>query len=151
MYGYSNYSRDGFRKNVLVYDDLPSFDGRATGSQFGGAGIAVSSRSKSPQAAAEAAYLLSTPEIQRTTYGHGGGQPGNLIAWKDNALNEASQNFFRNTLRTLENAWVRPRVLGWPQVQFQSSLVIHRCLVEKSVNARDVQEIAAMYEKHVKE
>ena len=151
MYGYSNYSRDGFRKNVLVYDDLPSFDGRATGSQLGGAGIAVSSRSKSPQAAAEAAYLLSTPEIQRTTYGHGGGQPGNLIAWKDNALNEASQNFFRNTLRTLENAWVRPRVLGWPQVQFQSSLVIHRCLVEKSVTARDVQEIAAMYEKHVKE
>jgi len=23
MYGYSNYSRDGFRKNVLIYDDLP--------------------------------------------------------------------------------------------------------------------------------
>jgi multiple sugar transport system substrate-binding protein len=95
--------------------------------------------------------LLSLPEIQATTYGLGGGQPGNLIAWKDNVLNGVSHNFFRNTLRTLENAWVRPRVLGWPDVQYQSSLIIHKCLVEKKVSKKDVEEIASMYQKHVKE
>ena len=151
MYGYSNYSREGFRKHVLIYDDLPSFDGRATGSQLGGAGVAVSSKSKNPKAAAEAAMLLSLPDIQATTYGLGGGQPGNLIAWKDQLLNEVSNNFFRNTLRTLENAWVRPRVLGWPDVQYQSSLIIHKCLVEKKVSKKDVEEIASTYDKYVKE
>lgn len=151
MYGYSNYSRDGFREHILVYDDLPSFDGRATGSQLGGAGVAVSSKSKNPKAAAEAAMLLSLPDIQATTYGLGGGQPGNLIAWKDQMLNEISNNFFRNTLRTLENAWVRPRVLGWPDVQYQSSLIIHKCLVEKKVSKKDVEEIASTYDKYVKE
>jgi multiple sugar transport system substrate-binding protein len=151
MYGYSNYSRDGFRKNILIYDDLPSFDGRATGSQLGGAGVAVSSMSKNPKAAAEAAMLLSLPDIQATTYGLGGGQPGNLIAWKDQMLNDVSHNFFRNTLRTLENAWVRPRVLGWPDVQYQSSLIIHKCLVEKKVSKQDVEEIASTYDKYVKE
>lgn len=151
MYGYSNYSREGFRKQILIYDDLPSFDGRATGSQLGGAGVAVSSKSKNPKAAAEAAMLLSLPEIQATTYGLAGGQPGNLIAWKDQLLNEVSNNFFRNTLRTLENAWVRPRVLGWPDVQYQSSLIIHKCLVEKKVSKKDVEEIASTYDKHVKE
>jgi multiple sugar transport system substrate-binding protein len=151
MYGYSNYSRAGFRKNVLVYDDLPSFDGKATGSQLGGAGIAVSSASSDKNAAAKAAVLLSLPDIQATTYGHNGGQPGNLVAWKDNKLNEVSANFFRNTLRTLENAWVRPRVLGWPDVQFQSSLVIHKILVEKKFTKSDVEEIASMYQKYVKE
>jgi multiple sugar transport system substrate-binding protein len=151
MYGYSNYSREGFRKHILVYDDLPSFDGRATGSQLGGAGVAVSSKSKNPKAAAEAAMLLSLPDIQATTYGLGGGQPGNLIAWKDQLLNEVSNNFFRNTLRTLENAWVRPRVLGWPDVQYQSSLIIHKCLVEKKVSKKDVEEIASTYDKYVKE
>jgi multiple sugar transport system substrate-binding protein len=151
MYGYSNYSRDGFRKNILIYDDLPSFDGRATGSQLGGAGVAVSSKSKNPKAAAEAAMLLSLPDIQATTYGLGGGQPGNLIAWKDQMLNDVSHNFFRNTLRTLENAWVRPRVLGWPDVQYQSSLIIHKCLVEKKVSKKDVEEIASTYDKYVKE
>jgi multiple sugar transport system substrate-binding protein len=151
MYGYSNYSRDGFRKKKLIYDDVPSFDGRATGSQLGGAGIAVSSAATNPAAAARAAVLLSLPEIQATTYGHNGGQPGNLVAWKDNALNDVSGNFFRNTLRTLENAWVRPRVLGWPDVQFQSSLVIHKVLIEGKVSKSDVEEIASMYEKYVKE
>lgn len=151
MYGYSNYSRQGFRKQILIYDDLPSFDGRATGSQLGGAGVAVSSKSKNPKAAAEAAMLLSLPEIQATTYGLAGGQPGNLIAWKDQLLNEVSNNFFRNTLRTLENAWVRPRVLGWPDVQYQSSLIIHKCLVEKKVSKKDVEEIASTYDKYVKE
>lgn len=151
MYGYSNYSRDGFRKHKLIYDDVPSFDGRATGSQLGGAGIAISSASSNPQAAARAAVLLSLPDIQATTYGLNGGQPGNLVAWKDNNLNQASENFFRNTLRTLENAWVRPRVLGWPDVQFQSSLVIHKALVDGRASKSDVEEIASMYEKYVKE
>lgn len=151
MYGYSNYSRQGFRENILTYDDVPSFDGRAGGSQLGGAGIAVSSASKDPQSAAQAATLLALPEIQSTTYGLNGGQPGNLIAWKDNKLNEESNNFFRNTLRTLENAWVRPRVLGWPDVQYQSSLIIHNCLVEKRVRKSDLENISLMYEKFVKE
>jgi len=151
MYGYSNYSRPGFRKNLLTYDDLPSFDGLARGSQLGGAGIAVSSQSKNVKVAARAAMALSLPEIQATTYGLHGGQPGNLVAWKDNKLNEASNNFFRNTLRTLERAWVRPRVLGWPDVQFQSSQIIHRCLVDKRVSKSDVELIFSTYQKFARE
>ena len=151
MYGYSNYSHQGFRKHRLVYEDVPSFDGQASGSQLGGAGIAISSKSKNPQAAAAAAILLSSPEIQATTYGLAGGQPGNLVAWKNGALNDQTLNFFRNTLRTLERAWVRPRVLGWPDVQYQSSLIIHRALTSRQVNASVVSEIASTYEKYIKE
>lgn len=44
MYGYSNYSHKGFRKHRLVYEDVPSFDGQASGSQLGGAGVAISSK-----------------------------------------------------------------------------------------------------------
>jgi len=151
MYGYSNYSRSGFRKYLLTYDDLPSFDGLASGSQLGGAGIAVSSQSKNVHASAKASIALSLPQIQASTYGLNGGQPGNLVAWKDNRLNEVSNNFFRNTLRTLERAWVRPRVLGWPDVQFQSSQIIHKCLVEKRVSKSDVEQISSTYRKYARE
>ena len=151
MYGYSNYGHQGFRKNILAYDDLPSFDGLATGSQLGGAGVAISSATKNLEAATKAAVLLSLPEFQSTTYGLGGGQPGNLVAWKNDTLNRASNNFFRNTLRTLERAWVRPRVLGWPDVQFESSQIIHQALTTKTVNASVISQIAATYEKNVKE
>lgn len=151
MYGYSNYSHTGFRKNRLTYDDLPSFDGLATGSQLGGAGIAVSSKSAQIEKAAQAAILLALPNIQATTYGQNGGQPGNLVAWKNDALNRTTDNFFRNTLRSLEGAWVRPRVLGWPDVQFESSHIIHRALIERAVHHNIISEIALTYEKNVKE
>ena len=55
MYGYSNYSRQGFRQHLVHYDDVPSFDGQSSGSQLGGAGIAISSASSNKPAAGKAA------------------------------------------------------------------------------------------------
>jgi multiple sugar transport system substrate-binding protein len=133
------------------YDDIPSFDGSARGSQLGGAGIAVSSASHNPQAAARAALALSLPEVQAGIYGMSAGQPGNLVAWKSHGLNAATGNFFANTLRTLEGSWVRPRVLGWPDVQFQTSLVIHQALQNRMVTNADVDSMLSMYEKFIRE
>jgi len=151
MYGYSNYSRAGFRENLLAYDDVPSFDGQASGSQLGGAGIAVSSKSKNPQLAAHIALLLSSPDIQSTAYMQAGGQPGNLAAWKSAQVNQFTNNFFINTLRTLERAWVRPRIFGWPEVQFASSQIIHRILTEKKFLTQDLNAIEETYALHIKE
>lgn len=151
MYGYSNYSRNGFRKNIVHYEDVPSFDGKASGSQLGGAGIAVSSASKNPDAAMRAAQFLSLPEVQASTYGLNAGQPGNLVAWKSRRLNEETHNFFANTLRTLERAWVRPRVLGWPNVQYQTSQIIHKILVNRRVIEADVVLMNSFYERYIQE
>ncbi|MEI6406991.1 MAG: sugar ABC transporter substrate-binding protein [Actinomycetes bacterium] len=151
LYGYSNYSRIGFRKNLITYDDVSSFDGRASGSQLGGAGIAISSASKNVTKSAQVAMLLSLPHIQSTSYVAGGGQPGNLAAWKSESANFLTSNFFRNTLRTLERAWVRPRVLGWPDVQFHSSQLIHQALVERKSTPALISEISATYQKYIQE
>lgn len=151
MYGYTNYSRNGFRTRPIVYDDVPSFDGLASGSQLGGAGIAISSASQNVELAAKVAILLSLPEIQSTTYVDAGGQPGNLAAWKAPHANVITRNFFNNTLRTLERAWVRPRFLGWPDVQYQSSLVIHKILKEKNFTARDIDDLSDTYTKYNQE
>jgi multiple sugar transport system substrate-binding protein len=151
MYGYSNYSREGFRRNLLLYTDVPSFDGKATGSQLGGAGIAISQASKNPVLAAEIAYLLSSPKIQATSYVEAGGQPGNLLAWQSPYANLMTNNFFTNTIRTLEEAWVRPRLYGWPEIQYAASQIIHRVLVKKSVTTSDISQIASTYEKYLKE
>lgn len=151
MYGYSNYSREGFRTRTIVYDDLPSFDGRATGSQLGGAGIAISSAARDPKLAAEVALLLSSPAIQSTSYVAAGGQPGNLAAWKSGYANQITGNFFANTLRSLEGAWVRPRLYGWPEVQLTSSLIIHRILTEKRYRPLDLDAIEGVFEEHIRE
>ena len=151
MYGYSNYSRVGFREYVVHYDDVPSFDGQAGGSQLGGAGIAVSSASKNKEAAAKAGALLSLPKVQASTYGLNSGQPGNLVAWKSHQLNQVTNNFFANTLRTLEGAWVRPRILGWPEVQLRSSLVIHDMVTSKKVTSAGISSLNAIFAEYIQE
>jgi multiple sugar transport system substrate-binding protein len=151
MYGYSNYSRLGFRCKILTYDDLPSLDGRASGSQLGGAGIAVSSASKDPVLAARVALKLSSPDIQSTSYAQAGGQPANLAAWKSTHLNTLTNNFYSNTLRSLERAWVRPRIYGWPEVQYAASQIIHGILSSKKMISTDLDAIEDTYVQYIKE
>jgi len=150
LYGYTNYSRQGFRSRVLAYDDVPSFDGLASGAQLGGAGIAVSAHSAQPEKAALVAAYLSSAEAQNGPYTEMHGQPGNVRAWLSPAMNSLTHGFFRNTLRTIERSWVRPRVVGWPDFQFAVSQVIHQALVNKVFNASDWSEMVAQVE-HLRE
>lgn len=116
-YGYSNYSRRGFRPHRLKYVDIPAGARGVAGSQLGGAGIAVSAYSKELDAARAYAIWLASPEVQAGVYYDAGGQPGYASSWDDDRLNEDSWDFFRGTRRTLEGAWVRPRTAGYMEFQ----------------------------------
>ncbi|WP_114558802.1 extracellular solute-binding protein [Desertihabitans aurantiacus] len=109
LFGYTNYSRQGYRRVRLAYTDIPLRDGQPRGSLLGGAGIAVSARSRDVAAAARFATWLASGPVQRGVYFAGGGQPGHLDAWQDGQLDAATLGFFSGTRRTLEQAYVRPR------------------------------------------
>ena len=151
LFGYTNYSRPGFRQQLLAYDDLPSFDGRSEGSTLGGAGIAVSATTRHPELASAVAATLAGAEAQLGPYTAGGGQPGNLRAWRSDTDNAATRGFFRNTLRTLERAWVRPRVLGWPDVQFALSHVVRDAILAGRVDDTVLDAIEQLPELHLRE
>ena len=151
LFGYTNYSRVGFRPHRLTYDDIPSFDGRATGSELGGAGVAVSASTKHPELAVAVAHALASGRAQSGPYTAGGGQPGNLRAWRSEARNIETANFFRNTLRTLEGAWVRPRVLGWPDYQFAVSQLIHASVSERRLTSTILDALEVSADAHLRE
>jgi multiple sugar transport system substrate-binding protein len=128
-FGYSNYSRAGFRRHRLAHVDIPvAPDGTPRGSCLGGAGIAVSARSEQAEAAVAHAFWLAHPDVQRGVYYASGGQPGSATAWEDDAVNADSWDFFRNTRATLEASWVRPRYDGWLDVQDQVGTLVNRVL-----------------------
>ena len=151
LFGYTNYSRAGFRSQRIAYDDIPSFDGRASGATLGGAGIAVSSATAHPDLAVAIAFSLATGAVQSGPYTAGGGQPGNLRAWRSEARNAETTNFFRNTLRTLERAWVRPRVLGWPDLQLALSHIVHDSLTARRFDEHTLDALEALPATHLKE
>lgn len=128
-FGYSNYTRAGFRPRRLCYGDMPSSgDGEPAGSCLGGAGIAVSARSEHPAEAARHAFWLAAAQTQRGPYFTGGGQPANAIAWNDETVNAQAPGFFRATRRTLDLAWVRPRHPGWPRFQERAGILVNQAL-----------------------
>ncbi len=150
-FGYTNYSRADFRPHLVAYDDIPSFDGRAGGSTLGGAGVAVSATTKHPELSVAVAATLAGAEAQSGPYTAGGGQPGNLRAWKSDGANILTRGFFQNTLRTLERAWVRPRLLGWPDLQLELSHIVRDCLTNRVVDDAVIARIEQLPERLLKE
>lgn len=124
VFCYTNYSRDGFRKNRLSYRNAPGIKNAV----LGGAGIAVSAKSKYLHEAAQYAAWICSAEIQKTIYVREQGQPGNIVAWQDDFANGLTNNFFLNTMDTLQNAFVRPRYSGWPAFQKYLGEVLHAYL-----------------------
>ncbi len=127
-FGYTNYSRAGFRAHRLAYVDMPAGPRGVAGSCLGGAGIAVSAFSPQPEIAVDHAFWLASGEVQRGVYYASGGQPANIDAWDDEAVDADSLGFFRGTRRTLDGAWVRPRFDGWLQVQDEVGGLVNRAL-----------------------
>lgn len=127
-FGYVNYSRAGFRANRLAYRDVPEGPRGVTGSCLGGAGIAVSARSRDRDAAVDVAFWLASAPVQRGDYYREGGQPANALAWEDPDVNADCLDFFTGTRRTLEGACVRPRHRGWLELQELVGDVVHEAL-----------------------
>jgi multiple sugar transport system substrate-binding protein len=145
-YGYTNYSRAGFCPYPLVFADAPGFgDNGPRGTVLGGTGIAVSAFTAHPQVALDYAFWIAGAECQKGLYFTSGGQPGNAAAWEDDACNAACRNFFRNTRRTLDTAWVRPRYNGYMQLQHLAGDIVHACLTGALTEAEAIDRLDAAY------
>lgn len=118
---YSNYSRPGFSKNKLSYAKPPG----GVSAILGGAGMAVSSKTKHLRQAAHYAAWLGSAKIQKTVYLISEGQPANIVAWRSEKANRLTGNFFFNLMDTITHAYVRPRYSGWPAFQRHLGEVLH--------------------------
>lgn len=145
VYGYSNYSRPRYAKHPLAAGGLVTFNGRRLRSTLGGAGTAVSSKTRHPRAAMDFAQFAASPEVQKGIYFQGGGQPGHRAAWLDDAVNAASSNFFRNALPTLDEALVRPQFPGYLDFQYAGAPVAHDCIAGQTKPADAAREINRLY------
>lgn len=114
-YGYANYGRRDYVQRPLRFGGLVDLDGVRLRSTLGGAGLAISSRCTGDRLAAALAYaaFVAAPETQTGLFATHGGQPGHRRAWLDPIVNEMTNDFFIDTLQTLDDAWLRPRHRGY--------------------------------------
>jgi multiple sugar transport system substrate-binding protein len=141
LFGYTNYSREGFRPHRLRYVDIPASALGVCGSLLGGAGIAVSARTRFLPEARAHAFWLASAEVQAGVYFDGGGQPGNSVAWEDDRTNAETLDFFRGTRATLEGAYLRPRSVNYIGLQDRLSPLVSRALTGEISDADCVAQL----------
>ncbi|MCU4176616.1 ABC transporter substrate-binding protein [Carboxylicivirga sp. N1Y90] len=124
LFGYTNYSRLGYAKNLVHFCNSPQ-NKEGISTILGGVGLAVSSHSSVADLAAKFVEFVAGEVIQEGIFTDNGGQPGNLRAWTSSKNNELCNNFFKDTLHTLETAYVRPQFPGWNQFQEQGADMLH--------------------------
>ncbi len=124
-YCYSNYSREGFARNILLYTNLVSFQTKELRSTIGGTGISVSSFSRHKEWAIKFAEEIVSESCQSSFYVQHGGQPGHRAAWINEDANRLCNDFFRNLLPVMEKGYVRPRYNGYLHFQDEAGKPLH--------------------------
>lgn len=112
-FGYSNYARLDRKKPILAANIAGPGDDPRKGALLGGAGCSVTRSCTDMDAAMTYLRWLHRPEFQAGAYFDAGGQPGLRNAWTDARVNAQSQNFFADSLETLDKAYLRPRWYGF--------------------------------------
>jgi multiple sugar transport system substrate-binding protein len=141
-FGYSNYSRPGYRRSLVSYTNVPAGGNGAT---LGGAGLAITASCRDVRAAAEYGAWIAGADCQRTLYVQSGGQPGNKRAWTDPDANAITNRYFRETLHTLEHAFVRPRYAGFVDFQTAAAQVVAEFLKGSGAAATALDAMDELY------
>mgnify|MGYP003952215489 CR=1 FL=1 len=152
LYGFSNYSRKGFREHFLTYCNVMDLSGKGpSGTHLGGTGIAVSKVSNNIDLAMKYAHWVAGADCQKDIFYKNGGQPGNAVAWEDKEINLETNNFFVNTRLTLDMAWVRPRHNGYMKFQDHSGDIINDYLKSNIKEEVVCQKLCELYKESFEE
>jgi len=150
IYGYVNYSIEGFRKNLVMFTDIPVLREEPSGSVIGGVGLAISAKCKAVPEAVEYAMYVASGDCQKELYFESGGQPGHRQAWLDENVNRISHGFFRNTLKTLDLSYVRPRYPGYLDIQEKAGEIVREFLLGTENGKEAVRKINELYRESIK-
>ncbi|WP_163399542.1 ABC transporter substrate-binding protein [Flavobacterium fluviatile] len=144
-YGYSNYSRSGYSKNLLHFYDLVKLNDKPMISSLGGTGLAVSSFSQYIPEAIKYAEFTGSSQVQQNIFSDNGGQPGHLQAWKNDRINGITHDYFKNTLPALERAFLRPRYSGHMYFQDHAGDVVRDYLMNGGDEEAALSAMNALY------
>ena len=145
-YGFSNYSRENFRENILTYGNVMDLSNKGpNGTHLGGTGIAISNKSHHKDLALEYSYWIAGADCQKSIFYKSGGQPGNSIAWENQQINDECNGFFANTRLTLNQAWIRPRHNGYMKFQDESGEIINEYLQSNTNENIIIDKLKIMY------
>lgn len=145
IYGYVNYFRPGYGSKILSPADVVLYKGRMLRTTLGGTGLAISKKCRALKEAVEFSEYAMSETIQNTVYPDAGGQPGLRSAWINPEVNRRSNDFYAATIKTMENAAVRPRYDGYYRLQNNGGTILRDYLVTGRGLEKTLEELNHLY------
>jgi multiple sugar transport system substrate-binding protein len=103
----------------------------AAGTAIGGTAVGLSRHCKDqPAALAFIVFLLSDEAQQEIIPAHHG-QPALVSAWENAVVDERCNRFYSATRSTIDTAWIRPRLPGYPNFQKELGVVVRRTMAKE--------------------
>jgi multiple sugar transport system substrate-binding protein len=130
VYGYVNYASPAGDRRPVAFGDAPLGPSGRRGSVLGGTGIALTKRASATPELLDHVRWLMGEEAQVRFIPEHDGQPSARRAWRDDAVNRLWRDFYRNTLATAEQAWLRPRYDCYIRFQTEAAALIRDGLAE---------------------
>jgi multiple sugar transport system substrate-binding protein len=132
VYGYVNYAAPALGRQAVGFGDAPRGPSGRRGSVLGGTGVGLTSRTRPTPELIEHMRWLMSEEAQVDFIPRHDGQPSARRAWRDDGVNRLWRDFYRNTLDTAQQAWLRPRYDGYIRFQTEAAALIRGGLVESA-------------------
>jgi multiple sugar transport system substrate-binding protein len=145
VYGYVNYSRPRSADSVTFGNAPAGAPGGRPGSTVGGTGLALSRRCAPSPLLLDHLRWLMDRRTQATFIPAHSGQPSARSAWTNPLVNSAAQDFYRSTLATMEQSWVRPRFPGYIPFQTAASALLRRALASAADPDGTLDELDDLY------
>lgn len=130
VYGYATYGEPLARRRLAFAPFAGTREPFGGASAVGGAALGVSARTREKQAAIAFIAHCLDPAQARLAARHCG-QPALLEAWRDPEIDRHFNGYFSQVAPSMELAWVRPRLPGYPAFQAAAGSVAQEVVAGK--------------------
>lgn len=145
LFGYTNYSRQGYTKNIIHFTHSPKGHQKDVSTLLGGVGLASSAKTDFPEITSKFIEFVAGEKIQKTYYLVNAGQPASKSTWKNNYANTWCNDFFKNTISTIEEAYIRPRHHGWNDFQEKAAELLHDGILKNACSYKLMNDLNELY------
>ena len=148
VYGCVNYACPTPGRHRVAFADATV--ARAVGrhgSVLGGTGVAVTKRAKPDAAMLDHLRWLMSEKAQAGFIPDHEGQPSARAAWRSERVNRDAGDFYRDTIATVEEAWVRPRHNGTIAFQTAGSAILRKAILDGAPLAATIAKLRDAWER----
>ncbi|MCJ8325355.1 MAG: ABC transporter substrate-binding protein [Hyphomicrobiales bacterium] len=149
IFGYVNYAQRAASRAVNFVDAPQWQSGGLHGSVIGGTGLALSQKCQPNTELLDHFQWLLASNTQLEFITKHAGQPSGMEAWKNYDVNQTSNGFYKNTLKTMQNGIIRPRFNRYIAFQTEASDFLRTALADGISPKKIVDKLNIIYKNYL--